>query len=92
MTDGTKGPAHMLAAIPNREAMVDQYIRHVDTGEIFQIKYVGREGVTAYRADGFGEPAKITGDTFEITWRSLKYKHRFMVHVADIEAKPEHLQ
>ncbi len=67
-------------------AMKKQYIRHNDSGEIYKIADVGEAGVTCYRADGFGGPAG--GEQYLITWNSLKYKHRFMVHAADVDAKP----
>ena len=82
----------MLAAIPNRQAMVDQYIRHTSSGEIFQIKYVGPMGVTAYRTEGFGTPASTATEPHEITWASLKHAHKFMVHVADIDVGSDMVQ
>ena len=84
--NGTWRPAVMPARFDDFTKMAGQYIRHNDSGEIYKIAEVGRDGVTAYRAEGFGGPAG--GQEFLITWASLRHKHTFMVHVADIETKP----
>ncbi len=67
-------------------ALKNKYFRHNDSGEIYKIAEVGDAGVTAYRAEGFGGPAG--GEQYLITWNSLRYKHRVMVHAMDVDAKP----
>lgn len=89
--NGHNGPAEIPVVIENRDALIGQYCRHVDGGEIYKITEVGREGVTAFQAEGFGGPVSTSSDQFLITWASLKYKHRIMVHVADVETKPHQL-
>lgn len=90
--EGESRPAQMPVAIEDQRAMIGQYIRHIDSEEIFKITEVGREGVTAYHAEGFGGPVSLMSAQFMITWASLKYKHRFMVHAATVDVKPEHMQ
>lgn len=89
--EGEKRPAQLLVTVKDRDALKGQYIRHNDTGEIFKIFEIGREGVTAYQAEGFGAPVIPGGVEYLITWPSLKFKHRIMTHVADVEA-PGHLK
>ncbi len=84
--NGQDKPADMFARVEDRAALKGQYIRHNDNGEVYKIVDVGLAGVTCYRADGFGGPAG--GEEYMITWSSLKYKHKILVHVADIETKP----
>lgn len=83
---GNNNSAEMPVAIEDRNALIGQYIRHTDSNEIFKITEVGREGVTAYQVESFGSPVIPSTTQFMITWASLKYKHRIMVHVADIDA------
>lgn len=85
-------PAELPVTIEDRNALIGQYIRHTDSSEIFKITEVGREGVTAYQVESFGGPVIPSTTQFMITWPSLKYKHRLMVHVADIDAKQEFIQ
>jgi hypothetical protein len=87
--NGHDAPAQMPVTIEDRKALVGQYIRHRNSDEIFKITEIGRDGVIAYQAEGFGGPTG--GDKYLITWNSLKYKHLIMVHVADIDTKPGEL-
>ena len=90
--NGQRKPAQVAVIIESREGLIGQYIRHADTDEIFKITEVGRQGVTAYRADGFGGPVSKASQEYLITWASLKYKHRIMTHVADVKTRPDQLQ
>lgn len=84
--NGEWKPADMPARFDDYTKMKGLYIRHNDSAEIYKITEVGSAGVTCYRADGFG--GSTGGEQYLITWNSLKYKHTFMVHVADVETKP----
>jgi hypothetical protein len=85
-------PAELPVTIEDRNALIGQYIRHVDSAKIFKITEVGRDGVTVDQVKRFGDAVIPSTTQFMITWASLKYKHRIMVHVADVDIKPEHLQ
>lgn len=84
--NGHSKPADMYAKVEDRAALKGQYIRHVDSGDVFKIHDVGLAGVTCYQAEGFLGPTG--GQEFLITWSSLKYKHKILVHVADVKTKP----
>lgn len=86
------GPDQIAAKVEDAADLIGQYFRHNDSGEIYKITEVGEQGVTAYLADGFGAPVSTSSAQYLVTWKSLKYKHRIMVHATDIEAKPDHLQ
>ena len=80
----------MYVKVEDRKAMVGQYIRHNQSKLIYKIMQAGRNGVTALQAEGFG--GLTFGENVFITWRSLKYAHKFMVHVSDIDVKGGQLQ
>ena len=89
--NGAKGPAQMPVSIEDPAALIGQYCRHNDSGEIYKIEEVGAEGVTAKQCDGFGGTPLPSSPEYLITWKSLKYKHRIMVHLQDIDIKQEHV-
>jgi len=88
---GKNAPAEIAVKIEDRAALIGQYCRHVDSAVIYKITEAGQAGVTAYQVEGFGAPVSTSSTQFLITWKSLRYKHRIMVHVADIAAKPDQL-
>lgn len=88
---GKNAPAEIAVRIEDRAALIGQYLRHVDSGEIYKITEAGQEGVTAYQVEGFGAPVSKHSTCYLITWTSLKHKHRIMVHVADIAANADQI-
>ncbi len=85
--NGKDRPAQLPVSIEDREALKGQYIRHNDSLEILKIVKIDNNGVIAYLVDGFGDEPNPNTDEFLVTWASLKYKHRIMVHVSDVEVK-----
>ena len=86
--EGESRPAQMPVTINDRDGLKGQYIRHVDSDEKFLIVEVGREGVEARQVEGFGASVLPGSPEYMITWNSLKYKHKLMVHIADVALKP----
>lgn len=84
--NGEGRPDQKPVIIEDPAALVGQYIRHRRSLDIFKITEIGQAGVTAYQAEGFGGPTG--GPEILITWKSLKYMHLIMVHVADVNVKP----
>ncbi|MGI9251153.1 MAG: hypothetical protein ACR2PR_08145 [Pseudohongiellaceae bacterium] len=85
--NGQNRPAQMPVTIEDRDALKGQYIRHNDSLEILKIVKVVGDGVIAYLVEGFGAEVNPNTDEFLVTWASLKYKHRVMVHVSDVDVK-----
>jgi len=84
--EGQHRPAQVLMTVEDWSKFKGQYIRHNDTKEIFKILEVGSEGVTCYQVAHFGADPDMDGQEYLVTWPSLQYKHRVMVHVSDVAA------
>lgn len=80
----------VLAGVEDLDTLKGQYLRNTRDRRIYQITDVGREGVTVFEVERFGDQAYPYGDEILLTWRLVKRLYAIMVHAGEIDTKELH--